>query len=222
MEIGKLAGLWIDSLVDILHDVPGPGQLDLQLPPMLHEEIDQRPCDCGGRVEEKRRDPQDGVVQLLQTQEEVVPVLHGQQVVVVLLQDAWVEGGHVGPTPNVLFEDLRRRKVAAEDKVKLLDLRAAARAGEDAAVAHHGTDIVVLAHDGRGLREERAEVLADGEDVLVAGVVVVHQLSDPHRPSRQCEVARNVDVLRNFFSAEQKKPQHSYDSRRHCCNRQID
>lgn len=147
---------------------------------MLDEEIHQCPCDSGGRVEEKCRDPQDGAVQFLQTEEEVVPVLHGQQVVVVLLQDAGVEGGHVGPSPNVLFKDLRRCKVAAEDKVKLLDLRATARAGEDATVAHHGTDVVVFANDGRGLGEERAEVLTDGVDVLVAGVVIVHELSDPH------------------------------------------
>lgn len=139
---------WIDSLVDILHDVSRPGQLDLQLPPMFDKEIYQCPCDSGGRVEEKCRDPQDGVVQFFQTEEEVVPVLNGQQVVVVLLQDAGVEGGHVGPSANVLFEDLRRRKVATEDKVKLLDLRAAARAGEYATVAHHSTDVVVLAHDG--------------------------------------------------------------------------
>lgn len=158
----------IDSLVDILHDVPRPGQLDLQLPPMLDKEIYQCPCHSSGRVEEKCWDPQDGIIQFLQTEKKVVPVLYGQQVVVVLLQYAGVEGGHVGPSPNVLFEDLRRSKVAAEDKVKLLDLRAAAGAGEDPAVAHHGTHVVVLARDGRGLREQRAEVLADGVDVLVA------------------------------------------------------
>lgn len=191
----------IDSLVDVLHDVSRPGQLDLQLPPMLDKEIHQSPRDSGGSVEEKCRDPQDGVVQLLQTEEEVVPVLHGQQVVVVLLQDAGVKGGHVGPSPDVLSEDLSGRKVAAEHKVKLLDLGAAARASEDATVAHHGADVVVLAHDGRGLREERAKVLANGVDVLVAGVVIVHQLSNPDRRSCQCEVAWNVNMLGNIFSA---------------------
>lgn len=158
-------------------------------------------------MKEKCRDPQDGVVQLLQTEEEVVPVLHGQQVVVVLLQDAGVEGGHVGPSPDILPENLGGRKVAAEHKVKLLDLRAAARAGEDAAVAHHGADVVVLAHDGRGLREERAEVLADGVDVLVAGVVVVHELPDADRCSCQCEVTWNVNIMRNVLSARRRQTQ---------------
>lgn len=30
-------------LVDIMHDVPGPGQLDLQLALMLHKEVHQGP-----------------------------------------------------------------------------------------------------------------------------------------------------------------------------------
>lgn len=181
--------------VDVLHDVSRPGQLHLQLPSMLHEEVHQRPCHRGRGVEEKRRDPQDRPVQLLQAQEEVVPVLHRQQIVVVLLQDARVKGGHVGPSPYVLLKDLRRRKVAPEDVVELLDLGAAARAGQDAAVADHGADVVVLVEDRRDLRQQRAEVLPDGEDVLVAGVVVVHQLPDPDGSSGQAEVVGDVDVL---------------------------
>lgn len=37
------AGLKYDLPVDILHDVSGPGQLDLQLTSMFHEEIHQCP-----------------------------------------------------------------------------------------------------------------------------------------------------------------------------------
>lgn len=188
-------------LVYVLHDVSGPGQLDLQLPPVLHEEVHQRAGDRGRGVEEERRDPENGAVQLLQAQEEVVAVLDGQQVVVVLLQDAGVEGGHVGAAPHVPPEDLRRSEVAAEDVVVLLDLSAAARAGEDPAVAHHGADVVALVEDGRGLRQQRAEVLADGVHVLVAGVVEVHQLADAHRVSGQREVVGDVDVLRDLLPA---------------------
>ena len=174
MVTGVTATLGRRSPVNILHDVPGPGQLDLQLPTMFHKEVHQRPGDRRRGVEEKGRDPQDGGVQPLQAQEEVVPVLHRQQVVVVFLQDAGVKGRHVGPLSHVSLKQLRRRKVAAEDKVEGVDLPAAARARQDAAVAHHGAGVVVLLGDRRRLGEQRAEALPDGEDVLVAGVVVVH------------------------------------------------
>lgn len=190
-------------LVNILHDVSRPGQLDLQLTTMFHKEVHQRPGDRRRRVEEKGRNPQDGGVQPLQAQKEVVPVLHGQQVVVVLFQDAGVEGRHVGPSSHVLLKQLGRRKVATEDEVKAVDLLAAARARQDAAVANHGADVVVFLADGRHLRKERAEVLPDGEDVLVAGVVVVHQLPDSDRISGQREIPGDVDVLRDLLSAGQ-------------------
>ncbi len=141
---------------------------------MLHEEIDERSCDGGRRVEEESRNPEDGSIQLLQAQVEVVPVLDGQQVVVVFLQDAGVEGGQVGPAAHVATEDFGRCEVAAEDEVVAVDLRAAAAAGEDAAVTHHGAAVEALVEDGRRVRQQRLEVLADGEDVFVTGVVVVH------------------------------------------------
>lgn len=99
-------------------------------------------------MEEKCWYPQDGSVQLLQTQKEVVPVLYCQQIVVVFFQDTGVKGCHVGASSNVLLEDLSWGKVAPEDKVKPIDLRAAARAGQNAAVADHGADIVVFLEDG--------------------------------------------------------------------------
>lgn len=120
-----------------MHDVSWPGQFDLQLAFVLHEEVHQGPGDRGRRVEEEGRDPQDRSLQLLQAEEEVVPVLNGQQVVVVALQDAGVEGGHVGLLPHVFGVDLRRGEVAAEHKVGLVDLGAALAARQDAAVAHH-------------------------------------------------------------------------------------
>lgn len=141
---------------------------------MLHKEVHQCPCHRGRRVEEKCWDPQNGTVQLLQAQKKVVPVLHSQQIVVVFLQDTRVKGGHVCPPPNVLFEELSRREVAAKDKVELLNLGPAARASEDATVADHSAGVVVFVQNGRDLGEKGAEVLADGEDVFVAGVVVMH------------------------------------------------
>lgn len=141
---------------------------------MLYEEIYECACDSGGRVEEKGGDPQDRAVQLLQTQEEIVSVLDGQQVVVVFLQNTGVEGGEVGPAAHVSTEDLGGREVAAEDKVILVDFRAAAAAGQDPAVAHYGAGVVALVEDGRRVRKQRPEVLTNGEDVFVTGVVVVH------------------------------------------------
>lgn len=155
-------------------------------------------------MEEKRWDPQDGSVQLLQAQEKVVPVLHSQQIVVVFLQDAGVKGRHVGPTPNVLLKNLRWREVASEDKVVFFYLGPAARAGEDAAVPDDGADVVAHVEDGRNVRQQRPEVLADGVDILVAGIVKVHQLADFDGVPGQREVTGDVDVLRNLHPAKQR------------------
>ena len=171
---------------------------------MLHEEVDQRARDGGRRVEEEGGDPEDGAVQPLQAQEEVVAVLHGEQVVVVLLQDAGVERGHVGVPAHVLLENLGGCEVAAEHVVELLDLRAALGAREDAAVAHHSAHVVMLVEDGRGLGQQRVEVLPDGEHVLVAGVVVVHELAHAHPAANQGEVVGDVDVAGDVLPARQR------------------
>lgn len=141
---------------------------------MLYEEIYECACDSGRRVEEKGWDPQDRAVQLLQTQEEIVPVLDGQQVVVVFLQNTGVEGGEVGPAAHVSTEDFGGREVAAENKVILVDFGATAAPGEDPTVSHHSACVVALVEDRRRVRKQRLEVLSDGEHVFVAGVVVVH------------------------------------------------
>lgn len=182
-----------------MHDVSRPGQLDLQLTFMLDKEIHQSSGDRGRSVKEEGRDPEDGAFQLLQVEEEVVPVLDGQQVVVVPLQDAGVERGHVGLPAHVLGVDVRGGEVAAEDEVGLIDLGAAVAAGQDAAVSHHGAHTVVLVEDGRDFREERLEVVTDGEDVFVAGVVKVHQLANTHAVLREREVVGNVDVAEDIF-----------------------
>lgn len=88
-------------------------------------------------MEEEGRDPQDGSSQLLQVQEEIIPVLNGQQVVVVPLQNARVKGGHVGLPPHIFGVNLSGGKVAPEDKVSLIDVSAAVATCQDAAVAHH-------------------------------------------------------------------------------------
>ena len=194
-------------LVDIVHDVSRPGQFDLQLTLVLHKEVHQGPGHRGWGMEEEGRDPQDGVLKLLQVEEEVIPVLDGQQVVVVPLQDAGVEGGQVGLPAHVLGVDLRGGEVAAEDEVGLVDLWAAVAARQDAAVPHHRTHTVVLVEDGGGVREQGLEVVADGEDVLVAGVVKVHQLAHTHAVLREGEVVANVDVAEDVFP-ERKKEKH--------------
>lgn len=79
-------------------------------------------------MKEEGRDPQDGSLQLLQVEEEIVPVLNGQQVIVVPLQDAGVKGGQVGLPAHVLGVDLRGGEVTAEDKVGLVDFWAAVAA----------------------------------------------------------------------------------------------
>lgn len=131
-----------------MHDVSWPGQFDLQLALVLHEEVHQGPGDCGRCVEEEGRDPQDGSLQLLQAEEEVVPVLNGQKVVVVALQDAGVKSGHVGLLSHVFRVNLRRGEVAAEHKVGLVDLGAALAARQDAAVADHRAYAVLLVVNG--------------------------------------------------------------------------
>lgn len=150
-------------------------------------------------MQEEGGDPQDGSLQLLQVEEEVVPVLNGQQVVVISLQDAGVEGGHVGLPANVLGVELRGGEVAAEDEVGLVDLGAAVAASEDAAVANHGTHAIVLVEDGGALGQQGLEVVADGEDVLVAGVVKVHELAHMHAVLCEGEVVGNVDEAEDIF-----------------------
>lgn len=155
-------------------------------------------------MEEEGRDPQDGSLQLLQVEKEIIPVLNGQQVVVVPLQDAGVKGGQVGLPAHVLGVDLRRGEVAAEDEVGLVNLWAAVAARQDTAVSHHSTHTVVLVEDRRGVWEQGFEVVADGEDILVAGVVKVHQLADTHTVLCQGEVVGNVDVAEDIFPEKQR------------------
>lgn len=170
---------------------------------MFHKEVHQCSGDCGRRVKEKRRDPKNGSIQFLQAQEEVVPVLNSQQIIVVLLQDAGVKCRHVGSATNVLLKNLCGSKVASEDKVILLNLGPAERAGENATVADHSTNVVVPVEDRRDLWQERAEVLSDGVHVLVTGVVKVHQLPDFDCVSSQSEVVGHVDVMRDLCPARQ-------------------
>lgn len=100
-------------------------------------------------MKEEGRDPKDGSLQLLQVEEEIIPVLNGQQVVVIPLQDAGVKGGQVGLLAYVLGVDLCGCEVASEHKVGLVDFWAAVAASQDAAVAHHRAYAVVLVVDGR-------------------------------------------------------------------------
>lgn len=136
------------SLVNILHDVSRPGQLDFQLPLVLNKEVHQGPCDGGRGVEEKCRDPQNGPLQLLQVEKEVVAVLDGQQIVVVPLQDAGVKSGEVGLPAHILVVGVGRGEVAAEDKVGAVDLWPTVTSCQDPTVTHHGTHVVVLVLDG--------------------------------------------------------------------------
>ncbi len=155
-------------------------------------------------MKKEGRDPQDGSLQLLQVEEEVIPVLNGQQVIVIPLQDAGVKGGQVGLLAHVLGVHLCGSKVAAKDKVCLVDFLAAVAACQDAAVAHHRTYAVVLVVDRRSVWEQRFEVVADGEDVLVAGVVKVHQLADTHTVLCEREVVGNVNVAEDIFPGKRK------------------
>lgn len=153
-------------------------------------------------MEEKRWNPQDGSVQLLQAQEEVVSVLDGEQVVIVLLQNAGIKGCEVCATAHVPAEDLGGCKVAAEDEVVRVDDGTTPAACQDAAVSHQGTRVVALVKDGRRVRQEGTEVLADGEDVFMTGVVVVHQLTHTNAALGQGKVTWHIDVLGNLFTAK--------------------
>lgn len=155
-------------------------------------------------MEEEGRDPQDGSFQLLQVEEEVIPVLNSKQVIVVPLQDAGVKGGQVGFPAHVLRVDFRRCEVTAEDKVGLVDFRAAVASCQDAAVAHNGAHAVMLVEDRRDVWQQGLEVVADGEDILVAGVVKVHQLAHPHTVLCEGEVGGNVNVAEDIFPARRK------------------
>lgn len=150
-------------------------------------------------MEEESRDPQDGSLQLLQVEEEIIPVLNRQQVIVVPLQDAGVKGGQVGLPADVFGVDFRGGKVAAEDKVSLVDFWATVAASQDSAVAHHRAYAVMLVVDRRGVWEQGFKVVADGEDILVAGVVKVHQLANTHTVLCEGEVGGNVDIVEDIF-----------------------
>lgn len=151
-------------------------------------------------MEEEGRDPQDGSLQLLQVEEEIIPVLNCQQVVVIPLQDTGVKGGHVGLPAHILRVDLSWCKVAAEDKVGLINFRATVAACKDAAVAYHGAHIVMPVENRRGVWEQRLKVVADGEDIFVAGVVKVHQLAHAHTILGKGEVVGDVNVAEDLLS----------------------
>ena len=59
--------------------------------------------------------------------------------------------------------------------------------------------------DGRSVWEQRFEVVADGEDVLVAGVVEVHQLADAHAVLCEGEIVGNVNVAEDIFPEKRKR-----------------
>lgn len=131
-------------------------------------------------MEEEGRDPQNGALKLLQIEEEVIPILYCQQVIVVSLQDAGVKRGQVGLPSHVLGVDLRWGEVATEDKVSLVNFWATVASSQDAAVTHHGTHAVMLVEDRRDVWEQGLEVVTDREDIFVAGVVKVHQLANAY------------------------------------------
>lgn len=60
----------------------------------------------------------------------------------------------------------------------------------------------MLVVDRRGVREEGFEVVADGENVLVAGVVKVHELAHTHSVLCEGEVVGNVDESQDILPAE--------------------
>lgn len=156
-------------------------------------------------MKEEGRDPQDSSLQLLQVEEEIIPVLNGQQVVVIPLQDAGVKGGQVGLLAYVLGVDICGGEVASEHKVRLVNFWAAVAACQDAAVAHHRAYAIMLVVDGRSVGEQGFEVVADGEDILVAGIVKVHQLADTHTALCEGEVLGNVNVAEDIFPEKRKK-----------------
>jgi len=191
-------------LVDIMHDVSWPGQFNLQLALVLHKEVHQGPGYCGRGVKEKGGDPQDGSLQLLQVKKEIISVLNGQQVIVVPFQDAGIEGSQVGLLAHILRVDLRGGKVAAEDEVGLVDFRATVASCQDATVSHHSTHTVVLLEDRGDFREQGFEVVTYGEDILVAGVVKVHQLANSHTVLCEGEIVGDVNVIEDIFPEKQK------------------
>lgn len=196
--------------VNVLHDIPWPSQLDLQLPSVLHKEVNQCSRDRRRRVEEKSGDPKNGPIELFQTQKEVVAILNGQEVVVILLQDAGVKGGKVGFPSNIFLESLSWSKIAPKDKIRFIDFLPALAPSQDPAVANHCTDVVMLVQDGRHVRKQRLEVIADGENVLMAGVVVVHQLPNPNAALDQGKVFDHVDMLKDFLPKTRAKQQKTW------------
>lgn len=135
--------------------------------------------------------------------------MYSEQVIVVPLQNARVEGGQVGLLAYVLGVDLRGCKVAAEHKVSLVDFWPTVTPCQDAAVSHHSTHTVVLVEDRRDVWEQGFEVVANGEDVFVAGVVKVHQLSDPHAVLGEGEVVGNVNIVEYIFPEIKKESNQS-------------
>lgn len=130
--------------------------------------------------------------------------MNGQQVIVIPLQDAGVKGGQVGLLAYILGVDVGGGKVAAEDKIGLVNFRATVAAGKNATISHHGTHAVVLIEDGRGVGKQGFEVVTDGENILVAGVVKVHQLANTHAVLRKGKVVGNVDVVEDIFPEKKK------------------
>lgn len=72
----------------------------------------------------------------------------------------------------------------------------------------------MLVVDRRGVWEQGFEVVADGEDIFVAGVVKVHQLANTHTVLCEGEVGGNVDVAEDIFPEKRKTlVTHSYSIR---------
>lgn len=64
----------------------------------------------------------------------------------------------------------------------------------------------MLVQDGRHIGKQRSEVIADGENILMAGIIVMHQLSDPNTVLGQRKVFYYIDVLKDFLpKVEQKR-----------------
>lgn len=152
---------------------------------------------------EEGRDPQDGSLQLFQVEIEVIPVLNGQQVVVVLLQDTRIKGCQIGLPAYIRVVQICGGKVTAEHKIGLVNFWSTLAACQDATVAHHGTHVEMSVENRRGVWEQRFEVVADGEDILVAGVVKVHQLAQAHAVLYEGEVVGNVNVVEYIFPGKE-------------------
>lgn len=150
-------------------------------------------------MEEEGRDPENGSVELLQAEKKVIAILNGHQVVVILLQNAGVEGGKVGFPADVLLERLGRGKIATENKIGFIDFLPTLTAHQDPAVSDNGANVVVFVLNGRDVGKQRPEVIANGENVFMAGVIVVHQLSDPNHALGQRKVLDHVNVLQNLL-----------------------